>query len=82
MINVKVEKQGTENTATLIRRFTKRVQGSGVLRRARSVRYYGRPISKLLRKQRTIKGIDRAEKRAELIKLGKITDQKIRKRRR
>lgn len=74
-VNIQVSKQNNENTMGIIRRFTKRVQGSGVLRRARAVRYYDRPLSKLLRKKKALKSISNREIREELIKLGKIEER-------
>ncbi|MCH7597818.1 30S ribosomal protein S21 [Patescibacteria group bacterium] len=71
-VNIQVNKQNNENTVGIIRRFTKRVQGSGILRRARSVRYFDRPLSKLLRKRKALKSISKKEILEELIKLGKI----------
>jgi ribosomal protein S21 len=79
MINVKVEKTGTENAMGLIRRFTKRVQGSGVLRRVRSNRYHNRDASPLARKERALRGIKKRAERLELIKLGKIAEQPTRR---
>lgn len=52
---VEVKKTGTETTANLVRRFTKRVQQSGILRRARSLRYATRPQSELARKKITLR---------------------------
>ena len=80
-VNVQVSKQSSENTMGIIRRFTKRVQGSGVLRRARSVRYVDRNLSKLLRKKKALKSIEKREIREELIKLGKIEERPVRYRR-
>ena len=74
MINVEVEKTNTENPTSMIRRFTRRVQGSGVLRRARSIRYFSRNESPLVKKQRALRSINKRAKRAELIKLGKIAE--------
>lgn len=74
--NVQVAKQSNENTQGLIRRFTKRVRGSGVLQRARVNRFYNRSQSKLLRKKRALKGIQQRERREEDLKLGKVVEQK------
>ena len=74
-INVQLEKYDKENTAGLIRRFTKRVRGSGILSRVRGIRYYERCKSKYVRKKRTLKKIGKRAERDELIKLGKIAEQ-------
>lgn len=82
MINVQVDKNGSENSISLIRRFTKRVQGSGILPRVRSIRYHSRTLSKLLRKKKTLKSLGKRAKYQELIKLGKITEKSYRFKRR
>ncbi len=74
MINTEVVKTGTENNVNLIRRFTKRVQGSGVLPRVRSIRYATRKISKYVKKKKTLKVLRRREEIADLIKMGKMAE--------
>ena len=78
MINVEVEKTQNENSIGLIRRFTKRVQGSGVLPRVRSIRYFKRTPSKTFRKKRALKSIGKREALEELIKLGKAPEKPLR----
>lgn len=73
--NVEVVKNGSENPASLLRRFTKRVQGSGVLPRVRGNRYHERTLSHYKNKMKTLEGIKRREERAENIKLGKINPE-------
>lgn len=80
--NVEVVKNGSENPASLLRRFTKRVQGSGVLPRVRGNRYHERTLSPYKRKMKTLEGIKRREVRNEQIKLGKINPDAPRARRR
>lgn len=79
-VNIEVVRNANETTASLIRRFTKRVQGAGILPRVRSLRYAGRPTSKFTKKKRALKRLTRQEERALLEKLGKISD--VRRRRR
>lgn len=74
MINVQVEKSNNENNVSLIRRFTKRVQGSGILPRVRSTRYSSRNVSEYVKKKKTLKSIENREKIMELIKLGKMPE--------
>lgn len=71
MNNVEVAKHNNENTSSLIRRFTKRVQGSGVLPKARSLRYFDRATSKATNKKSALKSIERRDKYEELAKLGR-----------
>lgn len=74
MINAEVIKTGNENNLNLIRRFTKRVQGSGVLPRVRSKRYATRKASEYVKQKKTLKTIRRREEIAELIKMGKMSE--------
>lgn len=74
MINVSVAKHGTENSAALIRRFQKRVQGAGIIRRVKGARYTERPQSKLRRKKLAVRKIARREEYAEKERLGLIKE--------
>ena len=70
--NVEVDKNNNENNVNLLRRFTKRVQGSGVLTKVRSIRYYTRLSSKYTTKKMALKRKTSKEGNDLLIKLGKI----------
>ena len=61
--NVEVKKNANENALSLVRRFQKRVQESGVLPRVRGIRYNVRPLSEL------------KSKRAKLKKLGNLATE-------
>ena len=74
MLNVAVEKTTNENNTNVIRRFTKRVQESGVLRRVRGIRYKDRNKSKYVTKKKTLKSIGKRAVLEELIKLGKAPE--------
>ena len=74
-VNVEVIKAGTENNANTIRKFTKRVQEAGILRRVRSIRYKDRNRSKYVTKKKTLSSIDRKAKIETLIKLGKNVEK-------
>lgn len=74
MINAEVTKTGNENNLNLIRRFTKRVQGSGILPRVRSIRYSSRKASEYVKKKKTLKVLKRREEIAELLKMGKMSE--------
>jgi ribosomal protein S21 len=80
MINVEVVKNANETTTSLIRRFSKRVQGSGILPRMRSLRYAKRPATKFVRKKIALKRISRQGARLVLEKLGKALPEKRRRR--
>jgi ribosomal protein S21 len=74
MINVEVQRNSSESATNLLKRFTKRVQGAGILNRIRGIRYSKRAESRYVRKKRTLKALKRREDRDHLIKLGKIVD--------
>lgn len=74
MINVSVAKSGSENSMALIRRFQKRVQGAGIIRRVKSARYHERLKSKTKRKKSAIRRIVKKEKTAEMERLGLIKE--------
>jgi ribosomal protein S21 len=82
MVNIEVTKGSSENNLSVLRRFTKRVQSSGVLPRVRSKRYTQRTPSRNTRRAKQINHIKKKEITAELIKLGKITEVSKFKRRR
>ncbi len=72
MINVQVERNPNENNTSIIRKFTRRVQESGVLNRVRGLRYYERSASTYVQKKKTLKKITRQEETEKLVKLGKM----------
>ena len=73
-VNVQVEKNNNESTANLIRRFTKRVQGSGLIPRMRGSRYYERVKSRNVKKTSKLLKLEKQVKYEKLLKLGKIQE--------
>ncbi|MBP6858659.1 MAG: hypothetical protein KBC33_02405 [Candidatus Pacebacteria bacterium] len=71
MINAEVTRNPNENALGVIRRFTRKVQGSGIIQRKRGLRFATRTQSPYKVKVKTLKGIKRRAEMAELIKLGK-----------
>jgi len=78
--NVEVEKNNNESSANVIRRFTKRVQGAGIIPKVRGGRYHTRIKSKNVRRVAKLKKLDKREEYEKLVKLGKV--QEVRGRRR
>ncbi len=74
--NVEVTKNANENAVNLIRRFSRRVKGAGILPRMRSIVTFDRKMSKFRRKQRTLKGLEKKVEILRLKKLGKLADKK------
>lgn len=71
MINVEISRNPNENAISLLRRFSRKVQSSGVIGRKRSIRYSGRTQSPYKVKQKALKAIKRKSDLAELVKQGK-----------
>ena len=79
---LEVKKQERESSQSLIRRFTKRVQQSGILLRARKNRFYKRQKSKKMRKKGALRREKLKKEYEKLKKLGlskKITHAPKRK---
>ena len=72
MIHVEVKKKDNENNAGILRRFTKKIQGSGIIPRVRSLRYNERVLSKFKRQKKTLKALKYGAKLELDIKMGKI----------
>jgi ribosomal protein S21 len=81
MINLEVQKSNNESNSNVLRKFTKRVQGAGILPRVRSLRYKTRNQSKYSRKKLALKVLKRRGEVAELIKMGKMPEKSKRGRR-
>jgi ribosomal protein S21 len=71
-IRVEVKRGKNESSTALIRRFTRRTQGLGLVREMRDRRYWKRVKSKNVDHKRALVGKVRREKYNELVKLGKI----------
>ncbi|MDP3955768.1 MAG: 30S ribosomal protein S21 [bacterium] len=71
-VRVEVRKKGTESTTSLIRRFTRRVNDTGMVRKLKGDRFFTRPLSELAKKAKALRRISRREEFTRLYKLGKI----------
>ena len=79
MINISVEKNPNEATVAFIRRFSRKVQASNILKKAKALRAYNRPQSKVLERRRALRYQEKRKKIRLLIKLGKMPDNLNRK---
>lgn len=75
-INVQVEKNNNESSANVIRRFTKRVQGAGIVPKVRGGRYHNRNKSSNVQRMAKLKKLAKQVIYEKLLKLGKIAEQK------
>ncbi len=71
-VNAQVSKSGNENAGVLMRKFTRRIQGIGLVRHMRKQRYFERPPSGAVKKKRALKRITKAKDLERLIKEGKV----------
>ena len=70
---IEVNKNANENNMNLIRRFTRKVQESGIIQKVKSKRYNQRTESKIKIKAATLKRLASRKKYEKLFKLGKAT---------
>jgi len=78
--NVQVEKNNNESSANVIRRFTKRVQGAGIIPKVRGGRYHARIKSKNVQRTARLKKLEKREVYEKQVKLGKIQEYRGRRR--
>lgn len=69
---LEVKKQERETAQSLVRRFGKRVQQSGILLRARKIRFRQRPKSRGAQKRAALRKEELKKEYKKLEKLGKI----------
>lgn len=71
---LEVKKQNRETSQSLIRRFSRRVQQSGVLLRARKIRFKERKKSKQMKKRSALRREELKKEYERLRKLGDIKE--------
>jgi len=69
---IQVKKNGNETNASMVRRFSRRIQESGNLPKVKSLRYNKRPLSKFNLKKSALHKMARRKEVARLRKLGKM----------
>lgn len=69
---IEVRKNPNENNSSVLRRFSRRIQESGIIRKAKSARYNLRKESKLKAKKSALKRLSRRKEIEKLKKLGKM----------
>ncbi len=74
-LNVQVEKNTNESSANVIRRFTKRMQSSGVIQRMRGERYHSREKSENVQQSARLKKLSKKVTYEKLLKLGKVQER-------
>lgn len=82
---IEVKRKEKETVGSLLRRFSRRVQQSGILFRVRKNRFYKKPKTKREKKESALRRQELCKLREELIKAGQLQEgemipqEKIRK---
>jgi len=71
---VEVKRRQNEGVESLFRRFSRKVQQSGVILQARKVRFYTRKKSKMKRREEAKRRVELQKERERLIKLGELDE--------
>jgi ribosomal protein S21 len=74
ILAIEVRKKDKESTGSLLRRFSRRVQQSGVLLRARKGRFYQKSKTRRQMKASALRRQELRKQRTELIKLGLLEE--------
>ena len=69
---IEIKKNGTESSASIMRRFSRRVRESGIVKHVKENRYSERKPSTFVMKKNALKRMEKREEYAKLKKLGKI----------
>ncbi|MEK7572459.1 MAG: hypothetical protein AAB493_01220 [Patescibacteria group bacterium] len=69
---IEVRKNPNENNASVLRRFSRKIQESGIIQKVKGSRYNERKESKLKTKKSALKRMGRRKEIEKLRKLGKI----------
>lgn len=69
---IEVRKNPNENNASVLRRFSRKIQESGIIRKVKGSRYNLRKESKLKTKKSALKKMARRQEIEKLKKLGKM----------
>lgn len=74
---VEVKRKEKEPVGSLLRRFTRRVQQSGVLLNARKSRFYQKPKTKRQEKQSALRREQLRAQRKDMMKMGLIEEGQL-----
>jgi ribosomal protein S21 len=71
---IEVKREAAESTGSVLRRFSKRVQGSGLIRKVKALKATERPLSAYKQKKSALTRLARRAAYERLKKLGKIAN--------
>lgn len=69
---IEIKKNPNENNASVLRRFSRKIQESNIIQKVKGSRYNERKESKLKIKKSTLKRLEKRKENEKLRKLGKI----------
>lgn len=72
-MSLEIKKEGRETSQNLVRRFSKRIKQSGILLRARKIRFYQGAKSDQMKKRSALRREQLKKEYEKLEKLGEIT---------
>ena len=78
-INAEIVRVGSENSMSVIRKFTRKLQGTGIVKDTRNRRYWERASSDAVKKKRALKRIKRRAEFAQLLKEGQMQERQPRR---
>ena len=70
-MSIQINKNPRETSQNLVRRFSRRIQQSGILRRARNIRFTKRAKSPASKKQTALRKEELKKEYESLVKMGK-----------
>lgn len=73
---IEVKKNPNENNSSILRRFSRKIQESGIIHKVKGARYNERKESKLKAKKSALKRMGRRKEVEKLKKLGKAITKK------
>lgn len=75
-INVEINNTNNENSMSMMRKFTRKVRSSGVLKKSKSLRYNKRNESSFTTKKQALRSLAKKTEIERLIKLGKVQEKR------
>lgn len=72
-VNTEITRTGAESSLSVIRKFSRRMQGTGIVKGIRARRYFSRALSETTKKKKALKRLARGVEIKKLIKEGKLT---------
>lgn len=79
-VPIEVKKKQGESTRSLLRRFSRRIQQSGVLIRARKARFFDKGKSRRERRESALRRVQIVKEKDKLRKMGLLEEEKTYKR--